>query len=69
MDRNLKRHAVAPRVISRARKSPEKKKKDLRRPNCLLFSLTTLFCPFCPYNVFFVPRCVLFSFALKVKIR
>ena len=42
MDRNLKRHAVAPRVISRARKSPDKKKKDLRRPDCLLFVLNDL---------------------------
>ena len=54
MDRNLKRHAVAPHVISRARKS-EKKKKHLSRPDCLLFvlndlvlSLLSLQCPFRP---------------------
>ena len=41
MDRNLKRRAVAPRVISRSRKPTEKKKKKKKNSNAPIAS----FCP------------------------
>ena len=67
MDRNLKRRAVAPRVISRSRKPTEKKKKKkkVRCPDCLFLSGMTLFCPFCPYNVLFCPALCHFFVCIK----